>query len=371
MKSRILPIAHKEFIQILRDPRTLGMTLFMPVLMLLLYGYAITFDIKHVGLAVYDLDKGRCARDFIYNLSGSEYFDIRQYCLNDDDIPKLLDAGQITAGIIIPQDFSKRINLGQKADLQILVDGTEPNTANVSIGYLQGLIKAYSQEHQSGQIGQIDTPIDYRPQVWYNPELKSVNFIVPGLIVILLMLTCTMLTTISVVREREKGTMEMLIAAPIRAYELMLGKILPYVAVSFCNVIMVILVGNLWFKVPLKGSIILLFGLTFLFLLFCLGLGLFVSTIARTQQVATLLSGLLCFLPSFLLSGFIFPIKSMPEVIQGITYLVPARYFLEILRGIFLKGVGTSILWKDALLLFFFGVAMIVISCLRFKKRLE
>jgi ABC-2 type transport system permease protein len=339
MKSRTFSVSRKEFVEIRRDPRTLGMVLALPVMMLMLYSYAVNFDVKSIRTAVYDLDNSKRSRELITRIRSSDYFSIR-YVDRYNDIEKQLDSGKARLALCIPADFSRKLSSGKTAPLQAVVDGSDANTATIAIGYIQQIIQRYSinislsaLQKQNLNVTQGFPPIDAQLRIWYNPELKSVNFIIPGLIATIMMI--------------------------------------PYTTFIFFDMVLCILVGRFWFKVPIKGSIPLLLCLSVLFLFSVLGLGLLISTIAKTQRVAMLLSMLTSLLPTFLLSGFVFPIEDMPGVLQLITYLVPARYFLEILRGIFMKGVGLRILWVDVVWLIVFALAMLFISAMRFRKKLE
>ncbi len=377
MKSRTFSVSRKEFMEIRRDPRTLGMVLALPVMMLMLYSYAVNFDVKSIRTVVYDLDNSKRSRELITRIGSSGYFRIR-YVDRYNDIEKQLDNGKARLALCIPADFSRKLSSGETAPLQAIVDGSDANTATIAIGYIQQIVQRYSinislsaLQKQNLNVTQGFPPIDAQLRVWYNPELKSVNFIIPGLIATIMMIVGAMSTSLSIVSERERGTFEKLIVTPIRPRELVVGKMLPYTAFIFFDMVLCILVGRFWFKVPIKGSIPLLLCLSALFLFSVLGLGLLISTIAKTQRVAMLLSMLTSLLPTFLLSGFVFSIEDMPIALQLITYLVPARYFLEILRGIYMKGVGLRILWLDVVWLIGFALAMLFISTMRFRKRLE
>jgi len=359
------------------------MVLVLPVMMLVLYSYAVNFDIKSIETVVYDLDNSKNSRELIGKFKNSGYFNIR-YITRYDDIDKQLGNGKAKLALCIPAEFSRKLEKGEIATLQAIVDGSNANTATIAIGYINQIVQRYSIKIVMSELrnrvspvfvgtGRRNSvsPIEMIPRVWYNPELKSVNFIVPGLIATIMMMLGAISTSLSIVSERERGTFEKLIVTPVRPYELVIGKIFPYVILAFIDVIFCMLVGKFWFKVPIKGSIPLLLCLSTLFLFSALGLGLFISAIAKTQRVAMLLSMVISLLPTFLLSGFVFPIENMPRVLQLVTYLVPARYFLEILRGIFLKGVGLRVLWMDVIWLLIFSMVMVFISAVKFQKKLE
>jgi ABC-2 type transport system permease protein len=377
MISRIISIIHKEFIEIRRDSRTLIMVLTLPTVMLLLYGYAINFDIKSIRTVVYDLDNSKQSRDLIGDFINSGYFRIVRYVDRYDDVDKQLNSGKAKMALCIPSDFSRRIAHSQTATLQTIVDGSDSTSATVSIAYINQIIQQYSLKNAVSKLKSRGLKvqsglsiIDIQNRIWYNPEMKSINFIVPGMIAMILMMLGSILTALSVVGEKENGTFEKLIITPIRPHELVIGKITPFVILSFIDVIFGLLVGKFWFKVPVRGSIPLLLSLSTLFLFSTIGLGLLISSIVKTQRVAMMLAMLTSMLPTFLLSGFVFPIESMPLVVQWITYLIPARYYLEILRGILLKGVGIKVLLFNAGCLAIYSLFMIFISASRFKKKL-
>lgn len=377
MKNRIVPVSRKEFVEIRRDPRTLIMVLALPVMMLVLYSYAVNFDIKSIETVVYDVDSSKQSREIIGKFKNSGYFNIR-YIDQYDDIDKQLDNNKAKLALCLPADFSRQLAKGGIASIQAIVDGSDANTATIAIGYINQIVQRHSvkialsaMRERGLQTEGSFPPIEIISRVWYNPELKSVNFIVPGLIATIMMMLGAISTSLSIVSERERGTFEKLIVTPVRPHELVIGKILPYVILAFVDIIFCLLIGKFWFKVPVKGSIPLLLCLSTLFLFSALGLGLFISAIAKTQRVAMLLSMLTSLLPTFLLSGFIFPIENMPKALQLVTYLVPARYFLEILRGIFLKGVGLRILWMNVIWLLIFSLVMVFISAAKFQKKLE
>jgi ABC-2 type transport system permease protein len=377
MISRIVAIVHKEFIEIRRDSRTLIMVLTLPTVMLLIYGYAINYDIKSIRTVVYDLDNSRQSRDLIGDFINSGYFRIVRYVDRYDDIDKQLNSGKAKMALCIPSDFSRRLAHSQTATLQTIVDGSDSTSATVSITYINQIIQQYSLKNAVSKLRSRGlnvqsglSIIDIQNRIWYNPEMKSINFIVPGMIAMILMMLGSILTALSVVGEKENGTFEKLIITPIRPYELVIGKITPFVILSFIDVIFGLLVGKFWFKVPVRGSIPLLLSLSTLFLFSTIGLGLLISSIVKTQRVAMMLAMLTSMLPTFLLSGFVFPIESMPVVIQWITYLIPARYYLAILRGILLKGVGIKVLMFNTVCLAIYSLFMIFISASRFKKKL-
>jgi len=376
--SRIWPIMRKEFLEIWRDPRSLAFVLAMPVLMLLLYGYGISSDVKRIPLAVFDRDGRPPARELVLRFTSTDYFVVTARVESLRGLRRVIDSGQAKVGLMIPEDFSQNLGAGRPAPIQFVVDGSDSNTASIAISNIAAISKSTELSPRDLRPQAFLTPrpenpapIELRTWVWYNPELKSSNFLVPGLTAVILMMLAAMLTSLTVAREWERGTMEGLIASPLRPVELMVGKILPYVAIGLVDVAIIVLVAVFWFRVPLRGSLILLMLSSTIFLLGALGIGLFVSAATKNQQVSFQLAVLITMLPSLLLSGFFYPIENMPPVLQAVTYLVPARYFLVVIRGIFLKGVGLVVLWKELLFLSVFAALMLGASSAKFRKRLD
>jgi len=377
MKSlNIFPIVRKEFRQIKRDKRILSVLLFIPALLLLMFGYALNFDVKHTSMAVYDEDRSKVSREFIEQFFISEYFTNAQTLESKAEINNLLDGEKARVVLVVPSTFTKDIQSGRTVSVQVIVDGTNSNAAATVLGYINAIIQQYSVKVMAEsfiRIGhqKITMPINYQPRVWYNPELESAKFLVPGLIAFILMVTAVVSTALSIVRERELGTMEQLMVSPIKPIELILGKTIPYTIISLFATAMVLLLGYILFGVSIKGSILLLSLVTFLFFIGSLGMGLLISTIVETQQLAFMIAAIVSMLPTFILSGFVFPIRNMPIIIQGITYVLPARYFLVALRAIILKGAGLSAFWDQALILAFYAFMMIGISSMRMRKILS
>jgi len=374
---RFIAIFIKEAILITRDKRALFLTVVFPVFMLLLYSYGVTFDIKNVPTAVLDYSGSPVSRELIQKLNSTGYIDIKYNVRNYEEIYELLITSKIILAFIIPPDFAEQVNAGQKTQIQVIANGSDANTANVALGYQAAIISSYGSELvQSNLAGkglaQLSIPnIQERTRVWYNPEMKSTFFVAPGVMALVLMILGSLLTATSIVKEKESGTIEMLISTPIHSLELITGKMAPYVIVSFIDVLIVIIIASLGLGVPIKGNLFLLLFGSLLYLICALGIGLFASTVTTTvssAQVVVLFAGML---PSILLSGFIFPIESMPVFVQAITYIVPAKYFIAILRGIFLKGIGLNILWPQFLFLFVFGILMLLLPASRFKKRID
>jgi ABC-2 type transport system permease protein len=372
---RVAAIARKEFLHVVRDPRSLAMAIAIPMLMLVLYGYALTLDVDNVPLVVWDQSGTSTSRDLVSHFSGSRYFAIRRYVTDYAEMERAIDTREATAGLVIPRDFAQRVEAGRDASAQFIVDGSDPNTGTLALGYADALVAGWSQEvalrtaeRQGART--VEMPIDFRPRVWFNADLESRNYIIPGLIAVIMMVIAAMLTSLTVAREWERGTMEQLISTPIRGPELITGKLVPYFVLGMLDVTIAVLMGEFLFHVPLRGSGALLFAVAAVFLAGTLALGLLVSIVTKNQMVANQFSMVVTFLPAFLLSGFVFSIASMPTVLQWLTYVVPARYFITILKGIYLKGVGLEILWMEAVLLIVFGVIVIVLANLRFKKKL-
>jgi ABC-2 type transport system permease protein len=371
-RSRILTMVKKEFIQIRRDRRLLPILVILPALQLIILGYAVSSDIKNLATAVCDLDRSPASRAFAERFTTSGYFDIRYRIDDERQIKGLMDAGRVRVGIVIPPRFEARLARGETATVQLLLDGTDSNTANVAQGYVTQIANVEASRILVERLGPKAVPplaVDASIRVWFNPDLKSVNFMVPGVVALILTIVTMTMTATAIVKEKERGTIEQLIVSPIRPYELMLGKAIPFILIGYGDILIVVLVGLLWFRVPIAGSFSLLLALSGLFIMTTLGLGLVISTVSQTQQQAMML-GFFLNPPFMLLSGFIFPIASMPQPMQYLTYLISLRYFLVIIRGIFLKGVGIEVLWPQALALLVFGVSVLTLSVLRFQKNL-
>ena len=376
MFRRLWSITRKEFIQIVRDPRTLGITFVMPVVLLLLLGYAATTDVRNVPLAVFDQDRSAQSRELVAAFAATDYFQIAYEADSDAQVEVLIGGGAARTGLIIPPDYSDNVTAGRPAQVAFIVDGSDPSVAQTSlqaatlIGQQHAIELVTQRLAANGQAGLLTLPMEVRSSVWYNPDLVSAFYMVPALIGIILLFVSAILTSTAIVRERERGTIEQLLVTPIRPWELLVGKITPYVLIAFWDTIEVLVVGTLILKVPINGSVPLLLVLTGLFLVTTLGIGLLISTIARTQQEA-MMTAIFFLLPNIFLSGFFFPIAAMPVVLQWVTYIVPLRYFLEIVRGIVLKGVGIEALWPNVIALAIFGLVIIVAASRRFRKSLD
>ncbi len=374
--SRTWAIARKEFIHIYRDQRSLALVILMPAMLMLLFGYAVTLDVKKVPMAVLDYDKSQESLSFLHRFSGSPYFQIRFFLDHEKQLKSLIDEGKVKAGVVIPKDFSKTIKSGKKASVQILLDGSDSNTANIILGYVQAITQSYNEEKtllKANRMGltRLNLPLEGRMRIWFNEELESKNYFIPGLVAVIISIIGVLLTGQVIVREWERGTMELLISTPVQKWELMIGKVFPYFFLGFIDLILAVGVGKWVFEVPLRGSLLLLFILSSIFIIVALGLGMTISTISRTQLFANQLAMIIGFLPTFLLSGFTFTISNMPSWLQIVTYGIAPRYYVTILKEIFLKGVDFSYLWRETFVLIGMGLAGIFVATRSFKKELR
>jgi len=372
---RIKALTKKEFIQMSRDIRSLMGALFNPLLMIFLFGYALSLDVDRISTAVLDFDETPVSREFIHRLTDSRYFTLVKYLERDGDVDASLTKGEALMALVIPRDFASKVKQGIKAPIQVVFDGSDSNTATIALGYLKAVAAGFDialQEQRIRRAGlkMVDMPLEARIRVWFNPELKSKNFIIPGLTGVIMMAICSVMTALSVSKEKETGTLEQLISTPITSLELLLGKLLPYLAVGLVDLALVVGAAVLIFDVPFRGSYINLFITSLIFLIGSLSWGLFVSVVAKSQIQASQISVISAFLPSFLLSGFIYPIENMPVVLQALTFIVPARYFVEILKGLFLQGVGLAVLWPQVLALVVYAVLILNLARTRFTKRI-
>ncbi len=375
MFERIQTILIKEFKQVIRDPRMRTMIFIAPVLQVLIFGYAATTDVKNIPTAIYDLDNTSESRDVIRAFSYSKYFNITYYVYSDKEERELIDKSKASVVLRFNHGFGRDLEGNKGAQIQLIIDGTDSNTAGIVLGYASRIIQKCSYSILKNRANIVlkqalaFPSVDLRDRAWFNENLESRNYFIPGVIAMLVTVTSILLTALVIVREKEIGTMEQLLVSPIKPIELILGKLAPFAVISFIDLTFIAGVGVLWFKIPIRGNILLLVGSTCIYLLTTLGVGLFISTICSTQQEAAM-SMALFLMPVNLLSGFMFPITSMPTVMQYLTYLNPLRYYLEILRGIFLKGIGIRILWPQILALLIIGTSVITLSSLRFHKRL-
>lgn len=371
MFERIKNIVIKEFIQLFRDKRAAFFLFVTPVIQLMVFGYVATFDVNSISTAFYDLDKSSESRELEQQLTSSGYFAVRYRPSSPQEITDLIERGKVLCAIQVKSGFAKDLKRGIPTQIQVIIDGTDSNTAMIAMGYVNTVIARYAREKAIvPPVTPVISTIDFRTRVWYNPDLRSRNYMIPGVVALIIMLTCLIVTSMSVVRERESGTMEQLMVTPIRPMELMLGKTVPSAIIGFFDMFFITTVGVFWFNVPIKGELWFLVLCTAIYLVPVLSIGLFISTISKTPQQA-MMASFFFFQPAILLSGFVTPIENMPQIFQYITYANPLRYFLVILRGIFLKGVGIEILWPQMTALFLIGVAVLILSALRFTKRLR
>lgn len=374
MFSRLRPIIIKEFRQIRRDRRVLAILTLVPAMMLLLNGYALNLDVSHIRMAIIDEEKSPRSREFVNSFITSGYFDYVRDLNSTEEATELIDDAEIRVAIVIPSDFSHKLLSNNAADVQILVDGMDANAATTIVGYAQAVTLQYSQKIILKNLSKIGRksyiPIQYDARIWYNPELKSAKFLVPGLIGFILAITAVIATSLSIVKEKERNTIEQIDVSPIRSVELIVGKMIPYAIISMVAAALVILAAYFMFDIVVKGSLFDLFVATLFFVIAALSIGLLVSTIADSQQVAFQLASLMSMLPTIILSGFMFPIRSMPIWLQVITNITPAKFYLIILRGIILKGVGFEAFWDQIIYLSIFITVVLFISIRRFKKTL-
>lgn len=363
---RIKAIAQKELIQIWRDPYSLAMAFLMPVILMIIFGYAITIDINDIPTVVYDLDKSSMSREFVSELRESGYFSIVAYADRYKDINRYLDTGRAKIAVTIPLDFSKNLLTVKTAQVGVIVDGSDSNTATIALGYITAVTEQYAQRLRAVRVAPL---IDARTRVWYNSELKSKNFIIPGLIALIMSVIVSLLTSLTIAKEWDRGTMEQLISTPIKTPELIIGKLIPYFMIGFIDTVISVFMSTIIFDVPLRGSLGLLFALSCIFLFGGLCWGILISIVARTQVVASQMALLSTFLPAFLLSGFMFAISNMPKPLQFVTYIFPARYFVSILKDIFLKGSSLQLLAGEASLLTLYGIIVFALANKKFKKK--
>ena len=376
INTRLISLIRKEFIQILRDPRTLVLVMVIPVMQLFLLGYAATNDVRNVPLAVFNQDRGPASRDLLDAYRAADYFLLAYDVYSEDTLHELIESGQARAGIIIPPDYSQRVLMERSAEVAFVLDGSDPTVASTSLSAAQLIGQQYATQIMvqrlagGGFFTAISLPVEIRSQVWYNPDLLSAYFMIPGMIGMILYSLTSILTATAVVRERERGTIEQLIVTPIRSWELMVGKLLPYTILAFLNTLEVMVIGYYWFEVPVRGDLWLILAVSGLFLMSSLGIGLLASTIANTQQEAMLIVWM-SLLPSLFLSGFLFPLEAMPRILQWISYIFPLRYYLIVIRALMLKGVGIGSIQEEVIALAVFGVAIMSLAARRFRKRLD
>jgi len=374
--TRLFAVAKKELLQILRDTRSLGIVVIMPITLMLLFGYGVNLDLKKIPIYVYDQDGSQQSQDLLKRFQASEYFDVVRAVNNNSDIARALDSGEAHMGVVIPWDFSQRLGRGGPVNVQAVVDATDNNTANVLIGYTQAVVQGYSSDVQldwlqaHGQSIQ-PVPVSVQTRTWYNEDLESSAFIVPGVLALVMSVIGAFLTSLTIAREWERGSMEQLISTPVTAMEIMVGKLAPYFVLGILDVAVCVVLAVGWFHVPFRGSYITLAVCSALFLVVVLSLGFFISVITKNQLAASQVALIITFLPAFLLSGFLFAIEQMPIALQWITRIFPARYYVSILKKIFLKGTPVAMLSADLLPLALFTVILALVATRSFHKRLE
>lgn len=371
--ARLLAVMRKEAIQILRDPWSLGMAFAIPMLLLFLFGSVLTLDVNNLETVVYDQDRSQRSRELLDRFAASRYFHIRAQVRGWGEVERALDSGKAQVVLVIPTNFARDLERGLVTPIQAVVDGSDSNTGTIALAYIDTIIARYSAQvamQVAGTAGPAPA-VDARLRVWYNPDLESKDFVVPGLVAVIMTVIGGLLSSLAVAREWERGTMEQLIATPMRVPELVLGKLIPYVAIGLLDVLLAVAAGTLVFRIPLRGSFWLLLGFSLLFLLGAVGLGVLISALSRTQLMASQLAMVATLLPSFMLSGFAAPIENMPRALQIVSYAVPARYFVTALKGIFLKGIGLRMLWPQALFLGAFAAVVVALALRAFRKRLD
>jgi len=367
----------KEFLQFIRDPKMFMIVIVAPVIQLIFLGYAANRDIKNVQTVVFDRDRSESSRQFVRNFEKSGYFSMDYFVSDYNELSRLIDNGKAITGIVIPENFEKDLNTGVTAKVQFIIDGSDGNKASIAAGYIQNIASAYSKNiaveniEKAGIKTSIAGTIEPVSRIWYNADLSTRNYMLPGIVGLILIIITTNLSSLAIVKEREIGTLEQLIVTPVKPYQIILGKLIPFAILGIVSMTLVLSVMTFWFGIYVKGSLIFLFVSSFIFMLSTLGLGLFVSTISRTQQQAMITAAFLVIMPMIFLSGFSFPVENMPVIIQYVTYLIPLKYFLVIIRGIVLKGLGLSELWIECTVLLSMGIFILISSSLRFRKRLE
>ena len=373
--TRFLAIAKKEIVQVLRDSRSLIIVLIMPVILVLLFGYGVSLDLKHLPIYVYDRDGSQQSQDLLKRFQASDYFEIGRVVNSYSDLTRAIDDGHAKMGIVIPWDFSQRLREGRPVPVQALVDATDDNTANVLIGYAQAVVQGYSSDVQLDWLrdrGQIvrPAPVSVETRTWYNEDLESSAFIIPGVLALVMSVIGAFLTSLTIAREWERGTMEQLISTPVSSMEIMLGKLVPYFAIGMIDVVVCAIIALYWFHVPFRGSFLTLLLSSVMFMIVVLSMGFFISVIAKNQFAASQIALLATFLPAFLLSGFLYAIEQMPVALQWITRILPARYYVSVLKKIFLKGSPTALLSADLVPLAIFTVVLALLATHSFHKRL-
>ncbi len=377
MKSiiRIIAIADKEWMQIRRDTISLILSIFLPVFLLLLFGYALTMDVTQVSTAIYDQDRSSFSRSLLEGFSHTEYISLYKYVNSYREIDDMINSGEIVMAVVIPRGFEKRYRSGKSVDMQLLIDGSNSTSATVALGYVKAIIYEFNRDRKISElnrigISEISVPVDVRSRIWYNAELKSKNFIVPGIIVIVMSIISALITSLTIAREWERGTMETLITTPVRKFEVFTGKLIPYLLIALIDIIMTISVGYFVFNVPIRGNFIELCLVAMLFLVGTSSLGIMVSSATRSQVLSVQIAITITYLPSVILSGYIFPIRNMPVVVQFITYLVPAKYLIYYMKGVALKGITFTMMWTQIIFLILYALVVGIISLRKLSLKL-
>jgi len=372
---RLIAVARKELIQIWRDSRSLGIVLVMPLAMMLLFGYGVNLDMKHIPVCVFDREGSRQSQDLLKRFQSSEYFAVIGVVDNYPALVRAIDSDQARVGLVVPPDFSERLRTGETVSVQAIVDATDDNTANLAIGYTQSVVSGFSEQVQMDWLRQQGRPepkppISVEARTWFNEDLESKAFIVPGVLALVMAVIGAFLTSLTIAREWERGTMEQLISTPVTPPEIMLGKLAPYFVIGMLNTAVCAAVGIWWFQVPFRGSLLTLFASSALFMVAVLGLGFLISVVGKSQLAASQMALTATFLPAFLLSGFLYSIDQMPAAIRAVTYVIPARYYVSILKSLFLKGSGLALLEGEMAALALFALALALIATRAFRKNL-
>ena len=373
---RFRAVARKEFIHVIRDPRALGIAIVLPLVLLTLFGYALTLDVDKVPIVIWDQSQTPQSRDLASRFTASRYFSLVRSVDSYGEIVDALDHGRALMGLVLPVEFGRLVSAGRPVEVQLIADGSDSNTATIAMGYADAVVQKYSLEAGVSAArrllgGTLKAPLELRSRAWFNMDMESKDNIVPGLIAVIMMLIAALLTSLTIAKEWETGTMEQLISTPVRPVELVLGKLAPYFTIGMLDMFLSVAAGRWLFGVPLRGSLLALVAMSAIYLAGSLSMGMLISATAKNQLLASQMAFMTTFLPAFLLSGFMFDIENMPRALRWVTYVVPARYFVTMLRGLYLKGVGPSVLYPEGLLLLLFGTVMMVLAVRVFRKKLE